>query len=81
MLTSGKRYPEEIKIETVKQVVDRGHSIDDVIKWLDITTHRLYDWVKKFGPDSKKRNDLSEAQCEIKRFQTELKRATEERDI
>lgn len=36
---SGKRYPEEFKIEAVKQVVDRGHSIADVAKRLDITTH------------------------------------------
>lgn len=24
---SGKRYPEEFKIEAVKQVVDRGHDL------------------------------------------------------
>ncbi|MGS6210885.1 transposase, partial [Enterobacter intestinihominis] len=24
---SGKRYPEEFKIEAVKQVVERGHSV------------------------------------------------------
>ena len=51
---SGKRYPDEFKIEAVKQVVDRGHSVADVAKRLDITTHSLYAWVKKFGPDSKK---------------------------
>ena len=78
---SGKRYPEEFKIEAVNQVVDRGHSVADVAKRLDITTHSLYAWVKKFGPDSKKHNDLSEAHAEIKRLQKELKRATEERDI
>ena len=27
---SNKRYPEEFKIEAVKQVVDRGHSVADV---------------------------------------------------
>ncbi|WP_462173390.1 IS3 family transposase [Pseudoalteromonas xiamenensis] len=78
---SGKRYPEEFKIEAVKQVVDRGHSIADVAKRLDITTHSLYAWVKKYGPDNKQYNDLSEARAEIKRLQKELKRATEERDI
>ncbi|EBP9773883.1 transposase, partial [Salmonella enterica] len=26
----GKRYPEEFKIEAVKQVVDRGHSVSSV---------------------------------------------------
>lgn len=78
---SGKRYPEEFKIEAVKQVVDRGHSVADVAKRLDVTTHSLYAWVKKLGPDSKEHNDLTDAQAEIKRLQKELKRATEERDI
>lgn len=27
---SGKRYPEDFKIEAVKQVVDRGHSTSSV---------------------------------------------------
>lgn len=27
---SGKRYPEEFKIEAVKQVVDRGYSVSSV---------------------------------------------------
>ena len=35
---SGKRYPEEFRIEAVKQVVDRGHAVADVAKRLDITT-------------------------------------------
>lgn len=78
---SGKRYPEEFKIEAVKQVVERGHSISDVAKRLDVTTHSLYAWVKKHGPDSKQHNDLIDAQAEIKRLQKELKRTTEERDL
>lgn len=49
---SGKRYPEEFKIEAVKQVVDRGHSIASVATRLDITTHSLYAWVEIYGPDS-----------------------------
>lgn len=44
---SSKRYPEEFRIEAVKQVVDRGHSVADVAKRLDITTHSLYAWIKK----------------------------------
>ena len=78
---SGKRYPEEFKIEAVKQVVDRGHSISDVAKRLDVTSHSLYAWVKKYGPDSKQHNVLSDAQAEIRRLQKELKRTTEERDL
>jgi transposase len=78
---SGKRYPEEFKIEAVKQVVDRGYSVADVAKRLDVTTHSLYTWIKKFGPDSAEHNAQSEADAEIRRLQKELKRVTEERDI
>lgn len=39
---SNKRYPEEFKIEAVKQVVDRGYSVSSVAIHLDITTHTLY---------------------------------------
>lgn len=46
---SGKRYPEEFKTEAVKQVVDRGYSVASVATRLDITTHSLYAWIKKYG--------------------------------
>jgi len=78
---SGKRYPEEFKIEAVKQIVDRGYSVADVAKRLDVTTHSLYAWVRKYGPDSKEHNTKTEADSEIRRLQKELKRVTEERDI
>ena len=54
---SGKRYPEEFKIEAVKQVVDRGHSVSSVATRLDITTHSLYAWIKKYGPGSSSNRD------------------------
>ena len=73
---SGKRYPEEFKIEAVKQVVDRGHSVSSVATRLDITTHSLYAWIKKYGPDSSTNKEQSDAQAEIRRLQKELKRVT-----
>ncbi|ECH9053918.1 IS3 family transposase [Enterobacter cloacae complex sp.6701062] len=78
---SGKRYPEEFKIEAVKQVVDRGYSVASVATRLDITTHSLYAWIKKYGPDSSTNKEQSDAQTEIRRLQKELKRVTDERDI
>ncbi|WP_447843365.1 IS3 family transposase [Enterobacter asburiae] len=78
---SGKRYPEEFKIEAVKQVVDRGHSVSSVATRLDITTHSLYAWIKKYGPDSSTNKEQSDAQAEIRRLQKELKRVIDERDI
>ncbi|MCT4714768.1 IS3 family transposase [Enterobacteriaceae bacterium H18W14] len=78
---SGKRYPEEFKIEAVKQVVDRGYSVSSVATRLDITTHSLYAWIKKYGPDSSTNKEQSDAQAELRRLQKELKRVTDERDI
>ncbi|MBT0353308.1 IS3 family transposase [Morganella morganii subsp. morganii] len=78
---SGKRYPEEFKIEAVKQVIDRGHSVSSVATRLDITTHSLYAWIKKYGLDSSTNKEQSDAQTEIRRLQKELKRVTDERDI
>ncbi|WP_037471138.1 transposase, partial [Shewanella waksmanii] len=33
----GKRYPDEFKIEAVKQVTERGHQIADVAERLGVT--------------------------------------------
>lgn len=76
---SGKRYPEEFKIEAVKQVVDRGYSVASVATRLDITTHSLYAWIKNYGPDSSTNKEQSDAQAEIRRLQKELKRVTGKR--
>ncbi len=32
----GKRYPNEFKIEAVKQVTERGHTVTDVVARLGI---------------------------------------------
>ena len=76
-----KRYPEEFKIEAVRQVVERGHSVAQVASRLGTTTHSLYAWIKKFGPNSAEHAALTAEQNEIKQLKKELKRVTEERDI
>ncbi|MCL0005066.1 transposase [Providencia rettgeri] len=38
----GKQYPEEFKIEAVKQIVNRNHSVSYVATCLGITTHNIY---------------------------------------
>lgn len=78
---SNHRYPEEFKIEAVRQVTDRGHSVAQVAERLDVTTHSLYAWIKKYGPDSATHQAKADDQAEIRRLQKELKRVTEERDI
>ncbi|WP_256853800.1 IS3 family transposase, partial [Pantoea sp. Fr+CA_20] len=56
-------------------------SVSSVATRLDITTHSLYAWIKKYGPDSSTNKEQSDAQAEIRRLQKELKRVTDERDI
>lgn len=65
---SGKRYPDEFKIEAVKQVVERGHCVSSVATRLDITTHSFYVRIKNYGPDSSVNQDQSDAQAEIRGF-------------
>lgn len=78
---SSKRYPDEFKIEAVKQVVEFGYPVAQVAKRLGITTHSLYAWKKKFGPDSVEYNEKVSAEKEIRQLKKELKRVTDERDI
>ena len=78
---SNKRYPEEFKIEAVKQVTERGHSVAEVANRLGTTTHSLYACLKQYGPRAEEHQDKRNDQAEIKRLQKELKRVTEERDI
>ncbi len=78
---SSKRYPEEFKIEAVKQATEKGHSVADVANRLGTTTHSLYTWVKRYGPDSSQHQAQSDESAEIRRLRKELQRVTEERDI
>ncbi len=79
-MSKGKRYTEEFKIEAVKQVTERGHSVYDVADRLGISVKSLYDWRAKYGPDSKT-NQSSDEQLRIAKLEAELKRVKEERDI
>jgi len=78
---SSKRYPEEFKIEAVKQVTERGHNVAEVAARLGVTTHSLYAWLKKYGPRSVEHQTEKDQEAEIRRLKAELKRVSEERDI
>lgn len=53
-MSSSKRYPEEFKIEAVKQVTEKGHSVAEVAARLGTTTHSLYVWIKRYDPQQPK---------------------------
>lgn len=75
-MMSDKRYPDEFKIEAVRQVVEHGHSVAEVASRLGLGTHSLYAWKKKFGPDASEHQAKSAEQAEIKRLKKELKHVT-----
>ena len=78
---SSKRYPEEFKIEAVRQVVDRGYSVSDVAKRLGISSKSLRDWIKRFGDTGSQHQTIVSQQDELRKLKAELRRVTEERDI
>ena len=43
---SRQRYPEEFKIEAVKQVTEKGKPVADVAQRLGMSVHSLYAWIK-----------------------------------
>lgn len=78
---SDKRYTEEFKVEAIKQITERGHSVHEVSQRLGISTHSLYAWLKKYGHGPENVAKVDDQAAEIRRLRAELKRVTEERDI
>lgn len=78
---SNQRYPEEFKIEAVRQVTERGLRVADVAQRLGVSVHSLYVWIRRYGKPQKQRRQEVDQQAELRRLRAELKRVTEERDI
>src|SRR5690606_25788038 len=78
---SSKRYTEEFKVEAVRQVTDRGHSVAEVADRLGVSIHSLYTWRKQYGRSGPERAATADQADELRRLKSELRRVTEERDI
>jgi len=78
---SGKRYTEEFRIEAVKQVTDRGHPVAEVASRLGVTSHSLYQWIRRYRVPEAERQVTEDQNAELRRLKAELRRVTEERDI
>ena len=78
---SSKRYPEEFKIEAVKQITENRYPIAEVSKRLGVSQHSLYEWMKRYSLPETERHEIQGQQAELRRLRAELKRVTEERDI
>jgi len=71
---------EDFKRDAVHQIVVRGYAVREVSERLDVSTHSLYAWMKKFSPSTNTKADDEQAN-EIRRLKRELVRVTEQRDI
>ena len=78
---STKRYTEEFKVEAVRQVTERGHSVPEVAKRLGVTTKSLYEWKRRLAQSPERVAAIRAEREETSRLRRELKRVTEERDI
>ncbi len=78
-----QRYTLEFKDEAVKQVTERGHSVQEVAARLGVSSHSLYKWVKSVRPSKEEQrgDELLDAKKEILKLRAELRRVQEERDI
>ena len=63
---SGKRYPEEFKIEAVKQVTDRRYKDSGVAKRLGVTPKSMHDWIKRYGDESAQHKTITTQQDELR---------------
>jgi len=80
---SGKRYTDEFKAEAIKQVIERGYTVKEVAEHLGVSSHSLYEWVRRARGKQRGRkgDELDLMREENARLKAELRRAEEERDI
>ncbi len=80
---SHQRYSPEFKDEAVRQVTEKGHSVQEVATRLGVSSHRLYKWVKAVRPEKDEvgADELLYANKHILKLLAELRRVEEERDI
>ena len=80
---SQQRYSPEFKDEAVRQVTEKGHSVQEVAARSGVSSHSSYEWVEAIGPEKNgQRSDrLLDAKKEIPKLRAEPRRVQEERDI
>jgi transposase len=73
---SKPRFPEEFKIEAVKQVNERGYPVAEVASRLGVSAHSLYQWLKRYDPKRATAAESTDQQAELRRLKDELKLVT-----
>jgi transposase len=80
-----RRFSREFKIEAVKLVRERGVSVAQAGRDLDVHENVLRKWVKEFGSDPAQafsgQGQMKPEQLEIERLRREVNKLRAERDI
>jgi transposase len=80
-----RRFSREFKVEAVKLVRDRGVSVAQAARDLDVHENVLRKWVKEFGSDPAQafpgHGQMKAEQLEIERLRREVTKLKAERDI
>ena len=62
-MASKQPYPEEFKIEAVKQITERHHRVADVSARIGVSQHSLYKWIKAYSaPAAERQAQLSQTE-------------------
>jgi transposase len=80
-----RKFSREFKIETVRLIKDRGVSVAQAARDLDVHENVLRKWVKEFAADPGQafsgHGQMKPEQLEIERLRREVARLKAERDI
>ena len=80
-----RRFSREFKVEAVKLVRERGVSVAQAARELDVHENVLRKWLKEFGADPQHafpgHGQMKPEQQEIERLRREVHRLKAERDI
>ena len=80
-----RRFSREFKLEAVKLVRERGVSVAQAARDLDVHENVLRKWVKEFAADPQQafpgQGQMKPEQLEIERLRREVQKLKAERDI
>ena len=77
---ANRKYSDEFIAEAVKQVRERGYSVQEVARRIGVSPKSLYRWVKA-SRSGQVSSEMDAVRRENARLKAELKRVEEERDI
>jgi transposase len=75
-MQSKQPYPEEIKIEAVKQITERGHRVAEVLARIGVSQQSVYKWIKVYGVPKPECHAQATQAEELRRLKAELKWVT-----